>query len=49
MLQRLIVPFGSDPVVVSETILTNDSPKAVSLSYYEVWGGSVWQMTDGQV
>jgi hypothetical protein len=44
MEHRLVVPFGSDPVVVSQTVLTNNSPKPLSLSYYEVWGASTYQM-----
>lgn len=46
--QRLIVPFGTDPVVVSETIVTNGSPRPLQLSYYEVWCGSTWQMAANQ-
>ena len=34
--QRLVVPFGTDSVVVSQTVITNNSPAALSLSYYEV-------------
>jgi hypothetical protein len=48
MEQRLVVPFGTDPVVVSQTIITNNSPRPISLSYYEVWGGSTYQMAYGQ-
>ena len=36
MEQRLVVPFGTDSVVVSQTVITNNSPAALSLSYYEV-------------
>lgn len=45
MEQRLIVPYGTDPVVVSQTVLTNRGDKPLELSYYEVWGGSMWQLT----
>lgn len=48
MEQKLIVPFGTDPVVVSQTILTNMGSKPAQLSYYEAWGGSIWQMANGQ-
>ncbi len=48
MEQRLVVPFGSDPVVVSQTVLTNNSPKPLSLSYYEVWGASAYQLAYGK-
>ena len=48
MENRLVVPFGSDPVVVSQTVLTNNSPRPLSLSYYEVWGSAMYQMAYGQ-
>ena len=44
---RLIVPFGSDPIVVSQTVLTNRGDKPLSLSWYEAWGAQMWQMAYG--
>lgn len=48
MEHRLVVPFGSDPIVISQTVLVNRGSHPLQLSYYEVWGGAMWQMAYGQ-
>ena len=32
---------------MSQTVLTNRGDAPLSLSYYEAWGGQIWQMAYG--
>eukprot|EP01084_Bolivina_argentea_P289746 497602_1 len=44
--QILLTPFGDDPVIISKVIISNNNNSNSPLSYYEIYGGVMYQTVE---
>jgi len=43
--QTIFAPFGDDPVLISEVVITSQSPSAANLHWFEYWGCQVYPLS----
>jgi hypothetical protein len=43
--QTIFAPFGDDPVLISEVVITSQSPNAANLHWFEYWGCQIYPLS----